>query len=46
MSILLIRGEKVYEISYIADSYEEFTRNLVEVRKMIKTMYFVDSTNQ
>ncbi|MGB8642218.1 MAG: hypothetical protein WCD28_08020, partial [Nitrososphaeraceae archaeon] len=27
MSILLIRGEKVYEISYIADSYEEFIRN-------------------
>ncbi|MGH9987054.1 MAG: hypothetical protein ACRD8W_24170, partial [Nitrososphaeraceae archaeon] len=46
MSILLIRGVKVYEISYIADSYEEFTRNLAEVRKMIKTMYFVDSTNQ
>ncbi|MGB7960419.1 MAG: hypothetical protein WCF46_11045 [Nitrososphaeraceae archaeon] len=46
MSILLIRGEKVYEISYIADSYEEFIRNLAEVRKMIKTMYFVDSTNQ
>ena len=46
MSILLIRGEKVYEISYIADSYEEFIRNLAEVSKMIKTMYFVDSTNQ
>ena len=46
MSILLIRGEKVYEISYIADSYEEFIRNLEEIRKMIKTMYFVDSTNQ
>lgn len=46
MSILLITGEKVYEISYIADSYEEFIRNLAEVRKMIKTMYFVDSTNQ
>lgn len=46
MSILLIRGEKVYEISYIADSYEEFIRNLAEVRKMIKTMYFVDSTTQ
>jgi hypothetical protein len=46
MSILLIRGERVYEISYIADSYEEFIRNLAEVRKMIKTMYFVDSTNQ
>ena len=45
MSILLIRGERVYEISYIADSYEEFIRNLAEVRKMIKTMYFVDSTN-
>jgi len=46
MSILLIWGEKVYEISYIADSYEEFIRNLEEVRKMINTMYFVDSTNQ
>lgn len=46
MSILLIRGEKVYEISYIADSYEEFIRNLEEIRKVIKTMYFVDSTNQ
>ena len=45
MSIWLIRAEKAYEISYIADSYEEFTRNLEEVRKMIKTMYFVDSTN-
>jgi hypothetical protein len=46
MSILLIRGEKLYEISYIADSYEEFIRNLEEIRKVIKTMYFVDSTNQ
>lgn len=46
MSILLIRGEKVYEISYIADSYEEFIRNLEEIRKVIETMYFVDSTNQ
>jgi hypothetical protein len=46
MSILLIRGEKVYEISYIADSYEEFIRNLEEIRKVINTMYFVDSTNQ
>lgn len=46
MSILLIWGEKVYEISYIADSYEEFIRNLEEIRKMINTMYFVDSTNQ
>ncbi len=46
MSILLIRGEKIYEISYIADSYEEFIRNLEEIRKVIETMYFVDSTNQ
>lgn len=46
MSMWLTRGEKVYEISYIADSYEEFTRNLEEIRKMIETMYFVDSTNQ
>jgi hypothetical protein len=46
MSILLIRGEKVYEISYIADSYEEFIRNLEEIRKVIKTMSFVDSANQ
>ena len=46
MSILLIRGDKVYEISYIADSYEEFIRNLDEIRKVIETMYFVDSTNQ
>ncbi|MGC1131867.1 MAG: hypothetical protein WA941_03505 [Nitrososphaeraceae archaeon] len=46
MLILLIRGEKVYEISYIADSYEEFIRNLEEIRKVIETMYFVGSTNQ
>ncbi|MGC2309965.1 MAG: hypothetical protein WA461_16295 [Nitrososphaeraceae archaeon] len=46
MSILLIRGDKVYEISYIADSCEEFIRNLDEIRKVIETMYFVDSTNQ
>ncbi len=42
MSVLLIRGEKVYQISYIADGYEDFVKNLEEIRKMIKTAYFVD----
>ena len=41
MSILLIRGDKVYEISYIVDSYEEFIRNLDEIRKVIETMPFL-----
>ena len=45
MSILLIRGEKVYEISYIADGYEDYVKNLEEIRKMIKTAYFVDPVN-
>ena len=46
MSILLIRGEKVYEISYIADNYRDFVENLEEIRRMIKTAYFVGSVSQ
>jgi hypothetical protein len=42
MYVLLIRGEKVYEISYIADGYEDFVRNLEEIKKMIESAYFVD----
>jgi hypothetical protein len=42
MSVFLIRGEKVYEISYIADGYEDFVRNLQEIKKMIESAYFVD----
>lgn len=45
MSVLLIRGEKVYEISYIADGYEDFVKNLEEIRKMIESAYFVDPVN-
>lgn len=45
MSVLLIRGEKVYEISYIADGYEDFVRNLEEIKKMIESAYFVDPVN-
>ena len=45
MSVLLIRGEKVYEISYIADGYENYVKNLEEIRKLIKTAYFVDPVN-
>jgi hypothetical protein len=44
-SVLLIRGEKVYEISYIADGYEDFVKNLEEIRKMIESAYFVDPVN-
>lgn len=46
MSILLIRGEKVYEISYIADGYRDFVKNLEEIGKMVKTAYFVDPANE
>jgi hypothetical protein len=46
MIIMLIRGEKVYEISYIADNYEDYVMNLQEIGKMIKTAYFVDISNQ
>ncbi|MGH9979894.1 MAG: hypothetical protein ACRD8Z_29240 [Nitrososphaeraceae archaeon] len=46
MSVLLIRGEKVYEISYIADGYEDFVKNLEEIRKMIRSAYFVVPVNQ
>jgi hypothetical protein len=45
MSVLLIRGEKVYEISYIADGYEGFVKNLEEIKKMIESAYFVDRVN-
>lgn len=45
-SVWLIRGDKVYEISYIADSYEDFITNLGEIRKVLETAYFVDSVNQ
>jgi hypothetical protein len=46
MIIMLIRGEKVYEISYIADNYDDYVKNLQEIGKMIKTAYFVDLSNQ
>jgi hypothetical protein len=46
MIIMVIRGEKVYEISYIADSYEDYVKNLQEIGEMIKTAYFVDLSNQ
>lgn len=46
MLILLIRGEKVYEISYIADGYRDFAKNLEEIRKLVKTAYFVDPANE
>jgi hypothetical protein len=45
-SLWLIRGEKIYEISYIADSYEDFIENLGEIRKIIKSVHFVDHVNQ
>jgi hypothetical protein len=46
MIIMLIRGEMVYEITYIADSYEDYVRNLPEIGEMIKTAYFVDFSNR
>ena len=46
MIIMLIRGEMVYEISYIADNYDNYVKNLQEIGKMIKTVYFVDLSNQ
>lgn len=46
MIIMLIRGEKVYEISYIADNYDDYVKNLQEIWKMTKTAYFVDLSNQ
>ena len=46
MIVMLIRGEKVYEISYIADNYDDYVKNLQEIGKMIKTAYFVDLSNQ
>ena len=46
MSVLLLRGEKVYEISYMADGYKDFVKNLEEISKMMKTAYFVDPSNQ
>lgn len=46
MLIMLIRGEKVYELSYIADNYDDYVRNLQEIGKMLKTAYFVDLSNQ
>jgi hypothetical protein len=46
MIIMLIGGEKVYEISYIADNHDDYVKNLQEIGKMIKTAYFVDLSNQ
>lgn len=46
ISVLLLRGEKIYEISYMADGYKDFVKNLEEISKMIKTAYFVDPGNQ
>jgi hypothetical protein len=46
MLLLLIRGEKVYEISYIADGYMNFIKNLQEIKNMIKTAYFMDPVNR
>ena len=46
MLLLLIGGEKVYEISYIADGYMNFIKNLQEIKNMIKTAYFMDPVNR
>ena len=46
MIIMLIRGEKVYEISYIADNYDDYVKNLQEIGKMTKTAYFADLSNR
>ena len=45
-AVWLIRGEKIYEFSYIADSYEDFIEKLGEIKKIIKSVHFVDPVNQ
>ena len=46
MLAFLIRGEKVYEISYIADTYNEFIEHLEEIGKVLGTAYFIVPANQ
>ena len=45
-AVWLTRGEKIYEFSYIADSYDDFIENLGEIKKLIKSVHFVDPVNQ
>jgi hypothetical protein len=40
MSLWLIRGESVYEISYLADGYDEYRGSLIEIKNLIRTLYF------
>jgi hypothetical protein len=42
MEIWMLRGDKVYEISYIADGYDEYNKNLNEVRNLVNSIYFID----
>lgn len=42
MSLWLIRGERIYEISYIADGYDEYRDSLIEIKYLIRTLYFID----
>jgi len=42
MELWMLRGNKVYEISYIADGYAEYNKNLNEIESLINSMYFID----
>lgn len=42
MEIWMLRGDKVYEISYIADGYAEYNKNLNEIRNLVNSIYFID----
>jgi len=42
MELWMLRGDKVYEISYIADGYPEYNKNLKEIESLINSMYFID----
>jgi hypothetical protein len=42
MEIWMLRGDKVYEISYIAYSYPEYDKNLNEIRNLVNSIYFLN----
>ena len=42
MEIWMLRGDKVYEISYIADSHPEYDKNLNEIRNLVNSIYFLN----
>ena len=42
MEIWMLRGDKVYEISYIADGYAEYKSNLDQVKNLTNSITFIN----